>query len=442
MVMSMESPPSADVETKKGASKKRSARRSGATTEKREAATTYAYEAIGTGSQIEKGTLVASSEQEVIDRLRRLGKRPIAISVSRTSLFEAELSIPGLGPRVKKSELAVMARQFSTMVNAGIPLIRSLAVLGEQAENPLLSSTLKDMEISVSSGDALSQAMDRHPKVFDELFVSMVRAGEAAGALDVVLQQLASTLERSVAVANKIRSAMAYPVAVLVMVVAVIAAMLIFVVPVFSGIYDDLDGTLPLPTRTLVLLSTLLTDYLPFVVLAVVGLVFAVRRWLRTDRGEYRWDKIKLRLPLVGVLIHKSALARLGRTLSVLTKAGVPVLDTLRIAANTTGNRVMTDALLESIEGVRNGESLATNMGSHPIFPPMVLQLVTVGEESGSLEEMLDVVGRTYEGEVETAVAGFAALIEPLLMAVIGVVVGGMVISLYLPMFRIIDLVQ
>lgn len=446
MVMSMESTATVEEEeaSKSESVTRRGSRRqnSGKASHKRPAASTFAYEAIASNGEIEQGKIVAANEEEVVDRLRRLGKRPVAITPARASVFAAELSIPGLGPRVKKAELSVMARQFSTMVNAGIPLIRSLAVLGEQAENPLLRSTLADMEISVSSGDSLSQSMERHPKVFDQLFVSMVRAGEAAGALDVVLDQLASTMERSVAVANKIRSAMSYPVAVLVMVFGVITAMLIFVVPVFSGIYDDLDGTLPLPTRMLVLLSSALTDYLPFVVVGLVGFVVTLRRWLRTTNGERRWHRIKLRLPLVGPLVHKSALARLGRTLSVLTKAGVPVLETLRIAADTTGNRVLTDALLSSIDGVRNGESLAENLASHPIFPPMVLQLVTVGEESGSLEEMLDVVGHTYEGEVETAVAGFAALIEPLLMAVIGAVVGGMVISLYLPMFRIIDLVQ
>jgi type IV pilus assembly protein PilC len=249
-------------------------------------------------------------------------------------------------------------------------------------------------------------------------------------------------LERSVAISNKIRSAMTYPVAVLVMVVCVITAMLIFIVPVFSGIYDDLGGSLPLPTRGLVFVSDVLTGYLPIVVVVVGLLAYSIRRWRRTPAGELRWDRAKLKLPLVGVLVHKNSLARTGRTLAVLTGAGVPVLETLRIAADTTGNRVVTDALVEAIEGVRNGESIATNLRRHPVFPPMVLQLVTVGEETGSLEEMLDVVGRTYEDEVETAVAGFAALIEPLLMAFIGVVVGAMVISLYLPMFRIIDLVQ
>ncbi len=403
---------------------------------------TFRFEGINQNGALESGEMLSTSEAEVLERLRRRGLRPTAVDEAKRSMFDRELSIPGFGPRVKKSELAVMARQFATMVNAGIPLIRSLTVLRDQASNPLLESTLSDMEASVSGGDSLSHAMSRHPAVFDELFVSMVRAGEAAGALDVVLQQLAGTLERSVAVSNKIRSAMSYPVAVLVMVVLVIAAMLIFVVPVFTGIYSDLGGTLPLPTRVLVMLSDAMTTHLPFVVLGIAIGGYTFHRWRKSPAGALRWDRIKLAAPLVGPLIHKGALARMGRTLSVLTRSGVPVLETLRIAADTTGNRVVTAGLVDAIDGVRNGETIASNLARHSVFPAMVIQLVSVGEETGSLEEMLEVIGRTYEGEVESAVAGFAAVIEPLLMAFIGLIVGGMVISLYLPMFRIIDLVQ
>lgn len=403
---------------------------------------TYSFEAVNKHGKLESGEMVSTSQDEALERIRRLGLRPVAVEVARGSLFDQEWSVPGFGPRVKKGELAVLARQFSTMVQAGIPLIRCLSVLGDQASNSFLKVTLLDMERSVSGGVSLSQSMERHPLVFDHLFVSMVRAGEAAGALDVVLEQLATTMERSVAVSNKIRSAMAYPLAVLAMVGLVIAAMLLFVVPVFTGIYDNLGGTLPLPTRVLVILSDAMTKRLPFVVLGVTIIVAGFLHWRKTPKGALLWDRMKLSMPLVGPLVHKTSLARTGRTLSVLTRSGVPVLETLRIAADTTGNEVVTAGLVDAIEGVRNGESIASNLARHPVFPPMVLQLVTVGEETGSLEEMLEVVGRTYESEVESAVAGFAALIEPLLMAVIGGVVGAMVISLYLPMFRIIDLVQ
>ena len=402
----------------------------------------FTYEGIDSDGKLETGELLATSERDVVERIRRLGLRPTSVRRSTPSVFERELTIPGLGPRVKPAELAVMARQFSTMVSAGIPLIRALTVLTDQADNPVLRRTLAEMRVSVASGDSLSQAMERHPKVFDRLFVSMVRAGEVAGALDAVLVQLADALERNVAVRQKLKSAMSYPIAVLVMVVLVVAAMLVFVVPVFTGIYEDLGGTLPLPTRVLVLASSVLTTRLPVVL--VVGLVvgLAFRSWRSTPSGRMAIDRAKLRLPLIGPLIHKGALARIGRTLSVLIGAGVPVLETLKIASDTAGNQVVASGLDEASEGVRRGESIASNLSRHQVFPSMVVQLVTVGEETGSLEEMLTTIGSTYDNEVEAAVSGFAALIEPLLMAVIGLVVGGMVIALYLPMFRIIDLVQ
>ena len=248
--------------------------------------------------------------------------------------------------------------------------------------------------------------------------------------------------EKQVAVRQKIRSALAYPAAVLVMIVGVITAMLVFVVPIFAGIYDDLGGTLPLPTQILVSLSDTLTKRLPFVVLGIGVSVFLLRRWIRTESGRYRWHALMVRMPLVGPLLRKSAIARFGRTMSVLTRAGVPVLGTLRITAETVGNAIVERAVGECEDAVRRGEAIAPNLARHDIFPAMVIQLVTVGEETGALDQMLDIVGTSFEEEVDAQVAGFSALIEPLLMAVIGVIVGGMVVALYLPMFRIIDLVQ
>lgn len=353
-----------------------------------------------------------------------------------------EYSIPGIGARVKSAELAVLARQFATMVNAGVPLLRTIDVLRRQTDNPLLTRTLDQVALDIESGESLSRAISRHPKVFDNLFVSMVRSGEAAGALDVVLLQLAITMERTVAMRHKIKSAMAYPAAVMVMVVVVIIAMLVVVVPTFADIYDDLGGTLPLPTRLLIETSDLLTSQLPILIIATTASGVALRRWSKTRAGRRRIDGFKLRLPLVGSLILKSALARFGRTMAVLTRSGVPVLETLRITGETVGNSVVSEALGETGDAVRRGEAIAANLDRSGIFPPLVIQLVSVGEETGALDQMLEIVGSSFEEEVETAVAGFAALIEPVMMAIIGVVVGGMVIALYLPMFRIIDLVQ
>jgi type IV pilus assembly protein PilC len=402
----------------------------------------YRYRALDGAGAVQDGELVADSEADAVARHRQLGLRPISLRRAGSSVLDRELAIPGIGRRVKGSELAVLARQFATMVHAGVPILRTLEVLRRQAGSSLLAETLEQMRLGVEAGDSLSDAVTRHPKVFDRLFVSMIRAGEAAGALDIVLRQLADATSRSVATRQKIRSALAYPVAVLVMVIGVIAAMLLFVVPTFAGIYDDFGGTLPLPTRILVGASDVVRSRLPLVAVATIGIVLGARRWLRTASGRLRWHRVKLRLPLLGGLFHKVAIARFARTMAVLTGAGVPVLETLRITADTVGNAVVSQALDETRRAVVRGESLAENLGENPVFPAMVVQLVAVGEETGTLDQMFEIVGPSFEDEVETAVAGFAALIEPLLMAVIGAVVGAMVIALYLPMFRLIDLVQ
>ena len=403
---------------------------------------TYRYRAIDGDSGVREGELRAVSEADAVARVRQLGLRPVSVKAARYRALRREYSLPGIGPRVKGTELAVLARQFATMVDAGVPLLRSLEVLRRQTDNTFLAQTIEQIGLDIESGESLSRAIGRHPKVFDHLFVSMVRSGEAAGALDVVLLQLATTLERRVAMAQKIRSALSYPLAVLVMVVGVVVAMLVIVVPTFAGIYDDLGGTLPLPTRLLITTSELMTSRLPILVVVTGGAGFLLRRWARTTSGRYRIDGLTLRLPLVGPLVRKSALARFGRTMAVLTRSGVPVLETLRITGETVGNAVLATAIEATREAVRRGEPMADRLERSGQFPALVVQLVSVGEETGALDQMFEIVGSSFEEEVEAAVAGFAALIEPLMMAVIGLVVGGMVVALYLPMFRIIDLVQ
>ncbi len=408
----------------------------------RDRVVTYRYQAVDANGSVRDGRVVCESEDEAVRRVRHLGLRPVSIRRSRSAAFSREMSIPGLGRRVKGGDLAVLSRQFATMVNAGVPLLRALVVLRDQTDDALLNSTFEQMRLDVEGGDSLSEAISRHPRVFDRLFVSMIRSGEASGALDLVLLQLATTLERSAGMRRKIRSALAYPIAVLFMVLGVMIAMLTFVVPQFSSIYNDLGGTLPLPTRILVGFSDMFTRQLPLLAFTTAALTLGLRRWKRTESGAWRWDAMKLRLPLVGELLLKSSMARFGRTMSVLTKSGVPVLETLRITSETLGNAVLSRALLETREAVRRGEQIAPNLAKREVFPAMVVQLVAVGEEAGALDQMFDTIGSSYEEEVETAVAGFAALIEPLMMAFIGVVVGAMVVALYLPMFRVIDLVQ
>jgi type IV pilus assembly protein PilC len=405
-------------------------------------ASLYRYRALKPDGSIMDGQLNAGSEADVLTRLRMLGLRAVTIETARSSVLERDFSIPGFGQRVKAAELAVVARQFATMTRAGVPLLRALEVLRQQAVNPLIEETLQTVRNDVEAGTSLSDAVGRHPKVFDRLTTSLIRAGEAAGALDVVLGQIADTLERGAAMRQKIRSALMYPTAVLIMVVGVVIAMLTFVIPTFAGIYDDLGGTLPLPTRILVTASEQFTARFPYIVLVAIAAGWGLKRWLKTPEGRLKWDGWKLQLPLVGNLLAKSGMARIGRTMAVLTRSGVPVLETLRITSETVGNARLSRALDQTRNGVRRGESLAENLAVEPLFPTMVIQLVTVGEETGTLDEVMENIGASSEEEVETAVSGFAALIEPLLMAVIGVVVGGMVVALYLPMFRVIDLVQ
>lgn len=402
----------------------------------------FNYEAVGKNGQVSEGRLLSTSESEAVARIRRLGLRPVQVELARTSRLSGEVNIRGLGDRISPAEIAILSRQFSTMVGAGVPLLRSLSVLLEQTENVHLTNVLQQVRTDIESGDSLSESLARHPKVFDKLYIPMVKAGETAGALDVVLGQLATTLERSVALRNKVKSAMTYPIAVLCLVVVVIAAMLLFVVPVFADIYDDLGGGLPLPTRTLVAISVALTTKLPLTAFAIGATTYVTRFWLGSDRGRLQWDRIKLRLPLIGDMIHKTAIARLTRVLAVLSRSGVPILDALTIAGETVGNAAIQQAVLETRQEVRRGGSMGRKMSEDPLFPPMVIQLVAIGEETGTLDEMLETVADAFEQEVEASVDGFAALIEPLLMAFIGFVVGGMVIALYLPMFRLVDLVQ
>jgi type IV pilus assembly protein PilC len=405
------------------------------------AQTTFTYRVRDRQGRMIGGTLEADSQGAVATRLRQMGYAPISIEAARSSALKAELRMP-FGGRVKPKDLAVFSRQFATMINSGLSLLRALTILAEQTENTRLAATIGEVRSEVEKGTALSVALAQHPKVFNRLFVAMIRSGEVGGFLDQVLLRVAETLERDVALRSKIKSAMTYPVVVFAMVLMIVTAMLMFIVPMFKNLYASLGGTLPLPTRILIGVSNVVKHGFPFVILGIVLVSFGFRRWVATPSGRYRMDAFKLRAPVFGTLFHKTALSRFSRTLATLLRSGVPILQALEIVSETVNNGVMSKAVRDVQDAVREGESLAVPLGKHAVFPAMVVQMLAVGEETGALDTMLSKVADFYDQEVEATVQALTSLIEPILIAVMGGAVGSMVIALYMPMFNIINLIK
>jgi len=356
------------------------------------------------------------------------------------SLLGADMKLGG--NKVDLRDVAIFSRQLATMVNAGLTIIRALGILTEQTESKALSAVVTQVKEDIEKGLSLSQAIAKHPKVFPAVYLSMVRSGETGGMLDAVLLRLAVTLEKQLELKRRIKSAMTYPIAIGCIIVLIVTAMLMFVVPMFEGMYNDLGGTLPLPTRILIAVSGMLTTYWWMVGISGVVSVVALRRWAATPKGRFALDRLKLKLPVFGMLVHKTAVARFTRTLASLIRSGVPIMESLDIVGETSGNAVVSYAVAQAKDKVRTGQPLSTSLGEHPVIPEMVVQMMAVGEETGALDEMLEKIAEFYDGEVSATVDALTSLIEPLLMVAMGLTVGGMVVALYLPMFRIINLVK
>lgn len=403
---------------------------------------TFEYRARDRKGSIHAGKMEGSSSAAVAGALRERGFVPLKIEEKRTSALDKELSIPGFKKKVKSKEVAIFSRQLATMVNSGLTLIRALSILEEQTETPLLSGIIQDVRSQVEQGSSLSAALETHPDVFNHLYVSMIRAGEVGGALDETLNRLADTLEANVRLRSKVKSAMAYPVVVLTLIILIVSGMLLFVVPIFENMYNDLGGTLPVPTRILINISGTITTFWWVFAAATIGSVIAFRRWKRTPEGKYTWDGLKLRAPIFGKVVQKVAISRFARTLSVLSRTGVPILQALDIVSITAGNALVSRAVEDVQASVKRGESLAGPLHRHEVFPPMVTHMMSVGEETGALDTMLAKVSDFYDQEVDDTVSALTSLIEPILIIVMGVAVGGILISLYLPMFNIANLIQ
>ena len=404
-------------------------------------ADTYTYRVRDRSGRLLEGSLEADSTTLVATKLRQMGYLPVAIERKDTSGLKKELKLPGSG-RVKLKDVAVFSRQFSTMINAGLSLLRALNILAEQTENQAFRKVIDEVRLDVERGASLSQALAKHPKVFNRLYVAMVRAGETGGVLDGVLVRLASMIEKQVELRHKIKSAMTYPVAVFGLVLCIVTAMLLFVVPMFEDLYSELGGTLPLPTRILLGVSGVVKSYAIFIFVFEGLAIFAFKKWIQSETGRARWDAFKLRVPIFGKLVHKTAITRFSRTLAVLLRSGVPILESLEITSETVNNSVMSRAVKDVQSAVKQGESVATPMAQHSVFPPMVTQMLAVGEETGNVDEMLEKVADFYDQEIEATVNALTSLLEPLLIVVMGGAVGGMVVALYMPMFNIINLIE
>ncbi len=403
-------------------------------------ALTFDYKVRDRSGKLVEGQLEGDSMALVVGRLREMGYLPISVTPKGKVSLSTEIHIPGLTDRVKLAEVAVATRQLATMIDSGLSVVRALSVLSSQVENKELSRVLNEVRLDVERGSSLSAAVAKHPKVFSQLFVTMVQAGEAGGSLDKVLLDLATTMEKQAALIRSIRGAMTYPAVVMCVMCVIFLALLIFIVPIFKNLFATLHASLPTPTLIIIHISNIVLSWRAIIlVILLIGAIVAFRQWIATEKGRKVWDRFKLRPPIFGPLMHKTAIARFSGTLSSLVSSGVPILESLDIVSETAGNVTVGAVLQEAKQGVREGRPLADVLKEHDdIIPSLVVQMVEVGEQTGALDAMLRKVAEFYDAEVESTVSNLTSLLEPLLTVVMGVGVGVMVISMYLPMFSYI----
>lgn len=398
---------------------------------------TFDYRVRDQAGNLLRGRVEGDSVPVVAGRLRQMGYLPIEIRSASALDLRREIHVRGLTDRVPLKDVAVMSRQLATMVAAGLTLVRSLGVLSEQVASKPLRSALVAIRAEVERGSAFSDALSAHAEIFDEIYVAMVRAGELSGQLDTVLATLADRLEKQVRLRRSVRSAFTYPAIVVAVVVAVVSAMLLFVVPTFRHIYASVHGTLPLPTRILLRISaTVASPWLAVVLAAALALVVAARLALRDERVRLAYDRARLSVPVFGPLAHKIALARFSNTLASLLAAGIGVIEALAVAAENAGNAAIARAASLVQAKVRDGRPLGATLGEHDVMPSMVSQMVETGEESGAVGELLTKVASYYDAEVETTVQSLTSVLEPVLIVFMGLCIGFIVLSLYLPMFE------
>jgi type IV pilus assembly protein PilC len=402
---------------------------------------TYEYALSDKKGKVVKGRIDAQNEAAVANRLRSMGMAPISINEVNSSGLQAEISIPGFSDRVKLKDLAVMSRQMATMISAGLSLLRTLSILAEQTESKPLAKVLGQTRNDVETGSSLSESLGRHKDVFPPLMINMIKAGEVGGFLEKSLISVAENYENEVKLRAQIKSAMTYPVMVFIMAILAVVGMLLFIVPVFKQMFEDLGGKLPWPTQILVMLSGMMKWLAPLML--VLAIAFGIW-WKKHKNDEHVRAVVQpatLKIPIFGPLFQKVAIARFTRNFGTMLGAGVPILQALDIVGETSGNYVIELAVKDVQENVRTGQSLSAPLANHSVFPPMVVQMISTGEDSGSLETMLQKVSEFYDAEVESTTSQLTSLIEPLMIAILGTIIGGMIIALYMPIFSIFELV-
>ena len=400
---------------------------------------TYVWKGKTLAGEVQSGEIQMGSQDEVLNHLRK--KRIITLFV-REKPKQISLSLRLRGATgVKTKDLAIFTRQFATMINAGLPLVQCLDILATQVDKVAFRTIINAVMHDVEAGSTLAEAMRRHPKVFDNLFVNMVEAGEAGGILDVILLRLATYIEKAEALRRKVKSAMTYPVVVLSVAVSTTIFMLLFIIPTFAKIFADFGATLPMPTRIVLAVSDFLRNFWYVLIVVVIALIVGYRRYVATKSGRRNVDRLMLKIPAIGDVLRKGSIARFTRTLGTLISSGVPILDGLEITANTAGNKVIEEAIMETRGSIREGETIAAPLKGKDVFPPMVVQMIAVGEETGALDEMLNKIAVFYEDEVNTAVETLTSIIEPVMIVVMGLLVGGMVVAMYMPMFKMVQVV-
>ena len=392
----------------------------------------FTYTARSVNGELKSATIDAPTRDDVIKQLKQ--QRLMVVKID-----EGTANKKKRGGRIKMRDIVIFTRQFSTMINAGLPLVQALDILATQSENPALKDVTRQVVFDVESGNTVADALRKHPKAFSELYVNMVAAGEAGGILDTILMRLAVFMEKNDALVRKVKGAMIYPGVIMSVAAIAITILLVFVIPTFQTMFASAGIALPLQTRIVIGLSHLLKTYWWVLLGTIAGTFFVIKRYYATSGGKLNIDRMLLRLPVLGDVLRKSAVSRFTRTLGTLISSGVSILDGLEITAKTSGNRVIQDAIMESRASIAGGETIAAPLKKSAVFPPMVISMIAVGEQTGGLDEMLTKIADFYDEEVDAAVSGLLALMEPVMIVFLGVIVGGMVVAMYLPIFDMVN---